>query len=749
MSADKGRYSKDTEPDLSDTLTDFGISAGAFCFRHTEEFHNRIDKRETISLTEKINRLFLPDGALEILFEEEYEEETTPGLSFKLSVTDGLIRSSSAGISLRINNWSEDAYLLLPGAVYNGNRFQSRKIPYSPKLLDEKDLWPNKEIIVPDILRLNILPGPSGFSDRSGSLSTSVIIIWLAKTKEILSIEFNRENELGDLGMIFTENRERNSLNIDFQSPVVREKYMYKICDSEYPSKDIPYDFSSGDEFHFNFKLKRQSADSVKELFYSYPSLRSTCNDHLPSEHLPLRKCFEIIEKKFNHSNWVEDWGYYSVGMRENFLQDWQIGWTGGMISTYPLYFLGSDQTKERVLRNFEWFFRDGFSPGGLPWDSGEKGDRWYGGDIRREQTENRHLVRKSADALYYLFKQFFMLSDHGFEIPGEWVRKLEKVCHIFLENWKRYKDVGHFLDTRTNEIVVGGSTSGAILPAGLVMAFRWTKNPEFLEGAKQIAGYFYEEYLSKGISCGGPGDALQAVDSESSYGLCESYILLYEETHEKKWLDIAELAARFFSTWIMSYDYNFPPRSTHGKLNTTTRGLVYANTQNKHLGPGVCCHSGAAFLKIYHITKNNYYADILEEITRAMPQYLSTSERPINGLKEGWMSERINTTDWLEGIGETMEGSTWAETSMMLVSAELPSVYVDMKKRKVWCFDQLKCELREESLMIKIEHEPRQSFTINILIEYEKDELKNYSNYGCRRSKKLKIEKKETIFNI
>jgi len=36
------------------------------------------------------------------------------------------------GITFYITNWNKDNYLLMPGAVYQGNRFHSRKIPYSP-----------------------------------------------------------------------------------------------------------------------------------------------------------------------------------------------------------------------------------------------------------------------------------------------------------------------------------------------------------------------------------------------------------------------------------------------------------------------------------------------------------------------------------------------------------------------------------------------------------------------------------------
>lgn len=74
---------------------------------------------------------------------------------------------------------------------------------------------------------------------------------------------------------------------------------------------------------------------------------------------------------------------------------------------------------------------------------------------------------------------------------------------------------------------------------------------------------------------------------------------------------------------------------------------------------PGICTHSGAAFLRLYRATENPFYLDLLRDITRAIPQYLSTKENPIPGLQEGWISERVSTTDWLEGIGEIMTGST------------------------------------------------------------------------------------------
>ena len=72
----------------------------------------------------------------------------------------------------------------------------------------------------------------------------------------------------------------------------------------------------------------------------------------------------------------------------------------------------------------------------------------------------------------------------------------------------------------------------------------------------------------------------------------------------------------------------------------------------------------------------------------------MATKEKPIAGLQTSWISERVSTTDWLEGIGEIFPGSTWSETSMMLTATELPGIYVDAAKQRVVCFDQVKATL-------------------------------------------------------
>jgi len=89
--------------------------------------------------------------------------------------------------------------------------------------------------------------------------------------------------------------------------------------------------------------------------------------------------------------------------------------------------------------------------------------------------------------------------------------------------------------------------------------------------------------------------------------------------------------------------------------------------------------------------------------------------------MKTGWMSERASTTDWLEGIGELMYGSTWSETSLMLSYIELPGVYVQPDKSYVCAIDNIKAEIvldKPKSLTIKLTNPTKADASVKVFAE-------------------------------
>ncbi|NJN26074.1 MAG: hypothetical protein HC819_08915 [Cyclobacteriaceae bacterium] len=736
---------KDTDQlseDFYGVLENFGA---AFSVRFTQydttHFNSIINKKQIsvdqeIAETEFLNSSWQVHKALQPIPDQ-------PGaydMVFTFRCIKGASPATSVSFDIAFDNWSTQNFVLMPAAVYNGNRVKSQRHLYCPFVFDTRDIGPDKPQVISDVPRLNIDEGPSRIQQRTGDMSTPSIGFYNPDAHQGFWLLTTQATGLGDSGMDIEENKSRSRATMSVTAPVVRERYRYFIADNQYPSTDKPFDFRAGDSVSVAVRLYFFDSRDVQGLFNKFAEIR---NDVIPKGEpnfsIPFSKIFEIQEEKFNRQNFESNFGYYSVGLRENYYQDWQIGWTGGMISTFPLFVKGGGQTKQNVIRNFDWLFPAGIAPSGYFWDTGQKGTEWFGIFPTSPVMKDWHLVRKSGDGLYYVLKQFQAFEKEQVTVKQEWINGAEKVAGAFVKTWKENAQLGQYVDNYTGEIVLGGSTSGGIVPAALVLAADYYKRPEYLGIAEQIAEYFYINYVKKGITYGGPGDAMANFDSESAYGLLESYTILHEYTRNEKWLKMAEELAVQFTTWVQSYDYTFPEESTLGKLGKTTTGVVWANTQNKHGAPGICTHSGLALLRLYRATGNVFYAEILRDITSAIPQYLSTADNPIEGLQPGWVSERVNTSDWLEGIGEIMHGSTWAETALMLTITEIPGIYIDVVKKLAFSFDQVKIlnlETRKNGILIQVHNPTAYAADFNIMADYSPDQklVKNAENYKIVR---------------
>ena len=100
--------------------------------------------------------------------------------------------------------------------------------------------------------------------------------------------------------------------------------------------------------------------------------------------------------------------------------------------------------------------------------------------------------------------------------------------------------------------------------------------------------------------------------------------------------------------------------------------GHIYASEMRRPSGKRAGCSWAAA-------TGDEAILRLYREITSAVPQYMSTAERPIranNGtiLPPGYINERVNMSDWEgpQNVGEVFYGSCWSEVSNMLHLADL-----------------------------------------------------------------------------
>ncbi len=597
-------------------------------------------------------------------------------LNFK--VLQGSPKNHSVGVLLTADHWSTNNYVLIPAALYNGNRFESRHLNYPPLLSDPKDIGPNVPTIITDVPRLNISEGPSRVQLIAGDMSTPAIGFYDPSTKQGFWLLTDQNTPLGDNGLGIEESPNRDRAYITLTAPHVREKFKYHLCTTKQPSDDRGADFEPGDEVRVRCRIYSFACAEIQGMFDRFVEIRKDLSGSVKLYHqLPFSAAWKIQEEKYRY-NWVDDYGYYSVGMRTDRYEDWQPGWVGGLMATYPLLIEGDDTSRTRVFKNFDFVFSRGMGTSGY-FRAVEHEGKWYSDGFGKPYATKWVMTRKSADALYFMVKQFMLLDMQSDcqKISPAWREGTRRCADAFVRTWNKWGQFGQFVDIDTGDVIVGGSTAAGIAPAGLALASGYFKEPEYLRVATAAADSYYEHYVTRGLSTGGPGEACQCPDSESSFGLLESFVVLYEVSGDPKWLRYATEMAHQCMTWMVSYDFQFPSHSLFGRLNMHSAGAVFANAQNKHGAPGICTLSGSSLFKLYRYTGRKVYLETIQELAHNLTQYLSRSDRPIAEMPAGWMNERVELSDWLEPIGEIEYQSTWPEVSNMLTYVEVPGLYV------------------------------------------------------------------------
>jgi hypothetical protein len=435
---------------------------------------------------------------------------------------------------------------------------------------------------------------------------------------------------------------------------------------------------------------------------------------------LPFSSAFKLQEEKYNRENWVEKGGYYAVGSRESAKTTWQSG-CGGPLVTQPLIFGGSALSKERALRTFDFLFPKGQSKSGF-FHAVSDGKAWYEDgffgppslEIEREHagaaarkpsghkhSRKWHLVRRSADVLYAMVKQFMLLGkqEASFKPKSAWTKGVVRCADGFVKLWDKYKQFGQFVNIDTGDVIVGGSASAAIAPAGLALASQYYKNEEYLRIAKAAGLHFHERFIRAGVTNGGPADALQCPDSESAVGILESFVVLHEVTGDKLWIDRAVEAAHQLASWAIAYDHVLPPGSSMAKLGIQTTGAILANAQNKHATPGLVIASGDSLFKLYRATGNAVYLELLRDTAHNITQYVSRLDRTIDpNLPVGSLCGHINTSDWTDAVGEASAAPRALEACSLLTAVEVPGIYAQPDTGFVFVFDHVEARVKDRS---------------------------------------------------
>lgn len=603
----------------------------------------------------------------------------------------------SVFLQIDLASFDKEDYLLMPAAVYGGNRFRALNVKYPPMFHTEDGIGANMETLITDVPRLNETGGTVHL--RSGDMSTPAFGVWLKEERMGVLWYGTHRTSAGYTGYRFQE--KNGSAAMVIQAPCVRQA-RYGMVNTNVPSDDQPHLFRPGNKVCLSFRLFQFPCDSVTALFAEFMNTRLCMSDiearTYPHE-LSFSNAFAVIQEKYQKTQWNDTIGYWRQTpwneVRSRPGGDWHTGWCGGGISAYALMTDGDSLSRERSARNMDNIFGVLQAPTGfiypLMYEGCLKGDDYCNWD-----DPNFLLLRKDADVLYFAARTILRERKHR-SVPENWITGLRRLADAFVRLFRRYGQLGQFVDIQTEQIIAGGTAGAAIAIGGLALTYVIVGDIQYLNVASALADLYYRECVCRGLLNGGPGEILQNPDSESAFGLLEGLMTLYDVTLDSRYLQLAQDCANQAASWCMSYDFAFPDGAEFNRLDMRTTGSVFANVQNKHSAPGICTLSPLSLIKLSLAAEIDSYMILARDIAHNITQYLSRQDRPIHDhnkevMPSGWMNERVNTSDW-EGanwMGEVFRGSCWCEISAMLTYNEVPGILLFRDTKRFVVFDHV-----------------------------------------------------------
>jgi len=656
-------------------------------------------------------------------------------LTFTLQ--QGKMEDAGVAVEFTFDDWDADScYLFAPSAIYNGNRFRIYPTWYAPFFYDPKLRTRDMPITVTKVPHLNEDKSDGRIEILTNNCATPLIGFYNPTKQRGFFLLTRQDTILGNSSFIINEHPAEKKLSILMGAPGVRE-HRYSMCDADNPSNDRGICASEGQEIGMAFRVYDFEAKDLMAYFDKFLSIRKALSGQ--NEYRLLEPFSSVCDTIMDHhyrDKWYEDdnFGYYcNAPQGESRYGHLQLGWGAGVPQSTYMLLAHSDmhgtENLERMARTFESIrYMQGAS--GIFYGIMRRGELMGDNFEEAEKERDVAMIRRTAITLYWGLQTFDLLKKdgHGDLIRPEWEEMMRKASDGLSRVWFRYGEFGQFVKAETGDIYVFNSTQCALCMGALAYASKYFDEPLYMQVAEEAGRYYYQNHLAKGYTGGGPGEILQAPDSESSAELAESYVALYELTRNEEWLQYARDAAALFSSWVISYDYTFPESAGMHRVGTKTTGATWASIQNEHGAPGIYVLSGDFLLKLYRATGDRRYLELGKDIAHNVLQYVNMPGNRVQTEGEwGWCTERVNISDWegqenVGGLHNHDSNIAWEYVATYSMT-ENPGIYVSTDTGELTVFDHVEAEVTEknaEGVTLKITNPTYRDAKVTVMAESE-----------------------------
>ncbi len=670
----------------------------------------------------------------------------------------GNVSSAAVSVAFDFSNWSIENYILVPGIIYGGNRFRILPIKYPPYIHDTAERPLDMPISTTNILHLNKDGSHATIEMTTGNMATPMFSFFNPATKTGLIILTDQRSMFGNNGMFIEEDAggltKNKEISFVVSAPSVREK-RYVMC-GRAPSGDRAADWKTGETVSLQFKMFYFKAGNLIAFYKKvFEKRKALSGENTFSNVTPYSVAVNLILQHFDKDKWLEN---DSVAMYNNHPgsdnpYNYQIGWNGIPVITYPMVIDLTPERLRRVLLSFHHVYDESQGKSGLFYAVNMNGKIY--GDPHGKMAERPaiSMPRRSMDVLYFGLQSFDLLKKYGYadSIKPAWDMALKRCADGLVNVWRKYGQFGQFIDVDNLKMDINGSTAGCAAGAGLALASKYFHNPEYLKVAEEATDMYFKRDFMKGYAGGGAAEILQSPDSETPWDMAETCIELYAVTKNYEWVQKAKFAVNVMSTWMVSYDYKFPKNSAMGKAGIHAAGTIFASSQNNHSAPGYYILSGDFMLKLFRATGNPLYAQMYKDQSHNVIQYVGA---PYNPFKKaiGTVTERVQLSDW-EGHNEgytSYDDSNMAwEVLAALTCEENPGIYLHTDDNTFIVLDHIEANVIKRvgrGVLLKLKNTTPYDAKVSIFAESSKQEKKPLGDMDFTQWPKVNVKAGETL---